>query len=82
MRAVEAALAWHVVVNCNAIPLRVGFHVLPNILNVARHLMPKNGRRHPQAMKLLQIRSADSACSHLDKDLSPANLREFKIGDF
>ena len=55
---------------------------MSDFLNVASHLVAKNWRSHPQTVKLLKIRSADSACPHSDEDLSSANLRQVKLGKF
>ena len=55
---------------------------MSDFLNVASHFMPEDWRCHAQTVKLLEIRSADSACPHFDEDLSSANLRQVKLGEF
>jgi len=82
MPAIEARLAWDMVMNCHSISPRVGLCVWSHILNVTSHLMPKNRRSHAQTVKLLQIRSADSACPHFDENLSSTNLWQVKIGKY
>jgi len=80
VQTTETGLAWDMVMNRHPISPRVGVHFWPDRLNIPSHLMPEYGRRHPHAVKFLQIRSADSACSDLDENLSWTNPWRVKIG--
>jgi hypothetical protein len=78
---VETAVARNVMVNNHPVPLRERVDFCPDLIYLACGFMSEDRRGDSHSMKLLNIRSTDSADSHLDEDLFRANVRDLYVGN-